>query len=321
MDGSRVMIVNPTAGGGRAGRGWRPLSEQLTAAGWTHAARLTSRPGEAAELCRSALREGATTIVAAGGDGTLNEVANGFWAPDGSNTPVRPGARLGFLPLGTGSDFARSAAVTRDNAVATLVAGKVAAIDVGRVEFRDLGGQPELRYFLNVADLGLGGETALRAKSTPKLLGPLVTYLIAAIRSIIAHRPRLVTLRLDGADPIQAPISMVVVANSCWFGGGMHVVPDAVLDDGQLDVLYIAGAARGALLFNLLPRVYRGKHLGHPMVHHQRAAAVVVESDAHFPLEADGDYLGTTPAAFSVIPRGLWVIVPAHWSGAADTTA
>jgi YegS/Rv2252/BmrU family lipid kinase len=308
-----VVIVNPTAGNNRAGRAWAAVSRRLEQVGVEHTACLTQRPGQATELCRAALAEGVETIVAAGGDGTLNEVANGFFVPNEPGTLTRPAARLGFLPLGTGSDFARSLGIERRTAVTTLAMDHAALVDVGHVAFHDHHGAPAQRFFLNVADLGLGAETAVRVNRAPKRLGPFATYLIGALRAIVAYRPYTASLRLDDADPIHAPMGLVVVANGRYFGGGMPIVSDAELNDGCLDVVWLAGTSRRRLLFDLLPKLYRGAHLDHPAVRRRRATTLTVESNRRMPLEVDGEAIGQAPATFSILPATLPILTPAPY--------
>ncbi len=314
MEGTCVVIVNPAAGGGRARRQWPAISRRLTEAGCAHTAILTRQPGEAIELCRTVLRDRARLVVAAGGDGTLNEVANGFFSATGDNSILHADACLGVLPLGTGSDFARALGITRPEAgIPPLVAAETALLDVGRVDFQD---QRELlasRYFMNVADLGLGAASAERVNRSPKVLGGLVSYLISAIRAIMAYRPQEVAVRLDGSEPIRGPMGIVVVANSRYFGGGMLVAPGAKPDDGLFDVLCLTGAGRTQMLTDLLPKVYRGAHIPHPAVRLERATSVTVKSHERFPLAMDGEPIGTGPATFTMLPRALRFVVPQGW--------
>ncbi len=310
MLGSCVVIVNPAAGDGHAGRQWPELSRRLAAAGCGHTAIHTSRPGEATGLCRALLHSGRDYIVAAGGDGTLNEVLNGFFDITAGDRPINPEARLGVLPLGTGSDFGRTFGMhAQDDAIRALAAGTWRLVDAGRVDMEPAGG-PTFRYFVNVADLGLGAETAYRVNRAPKRLGAFVAYLLGAVRSIAAHRPRLISLQIDGAMPIEEMMGMVVVANSRFFGGGMPVAPHAAPEDGYFDVLWLAGTSRGQLLLDLLPRLYRGTHLHHPAVRTRRATTLRVTCRDRLLLETDGEQIGAAPVNFHIVPRAIRVVVP-----------
>jgi YegS/Rv2252/BmrU family lipid kinase len=309
MNDSCVVIVNPAAGSGRAGRAWSRISQQLTQAGRSHVTHWTRRRGDATLLCRDALLEGATTIVAAGGDGTMNEVLNGFWDEDGRPRLGSPDTRLGILPLGTGADFARSLGIGRGaRAIPALVAGATIAVDIGRVDFQTTRGEQTHRYFANVADLGLGAKTALLVQLGPRRLGAVATYLMGAIRAVLAYRPQEISITLDQGDARRIETGLIVVANARYFGGGMPVAPPAQLDDGLLDVLQLAPASKRRLLLDELPKLYRGTHLRHPAVEHARAKRITIESATSFPLEVDGEPVGTAPASFTVLPRALHVI-------------
>ena len=312
MPDSCVVIVNPAAGDGRAGRQWPGLSRRLAAAGCAHSAIHTSRPGEATGLCRALLHSGRDYVVAAGGDGTLNEVLNGFFDAVENDRPINPEARLGVLPLGTGSDFGRTFGMhAQDDAIRALAAGTWRLVDAGRVDLEPPEGRTSRRYFLNVADLGLGAETAYRVNRAPKRLGAFAAYLLGAVRTIAAHRPRLVSLQIDDAALIEEMMGIVVVANNRFFGGGMRVAPHAEPDDGYLDVLWLAGTSRGRLLVDLLPKLYRGTHLGHPAVRLRRASTVRVTCRDRLLLETDGEQIGAAPVTFRIVPGAIRVVVPA----------
>lgn len=311
MPDTCVVIVNPAAGNGRAGRNWPEVSRQLTAAGCRHTAVFTSRPGEATGLCRALLHSGRHYIVAAGGDGTLNEVLNGFFHPSDDDRLIAPEAQLGVLPLGTGSDFCRSMDMhSRDQALQALATGMCRSVDIGHVDFSAPNSQSAGRYFINVADLGLGAEAAYRINRASKRFGAFLSYLNGAVRAIAAHRPQVVSLQFDNEPAIEEPMGLVVVANSRFFGGGMPIIPHAVPDDGHLDVLSLQGVSRGRLLVDLLPKLYRGAHLGHPAVHVRRATSVRIASSGPMLLETDGEQIGSAPATFRVLPRILRVVAP-----------
>lgn len=311
MPDACVVIVNPAAGNGRAGRDWPALSRRLTAAGCLHTAVFTSRPGEATGLCRALLLSGRHYIVAAGGDGTLNEVLNGFFDPSGDDRLIAPEAQLGVLPLGTGSDFCRSIGIhRRDHALQALATGECRYMDLGRVDFGSPHNPVTGRYFINVADLGLGAEAAYRINRASKRFGAFLSYLTGAVRAIIAHRPQVVSLQFDNDTPHEEPMGLVVVANSRFFGGGLPIIPHARSDDGHFDVLWLQGASRGRLLLDLLPKLYRGAHLSHPAVQVRRATRVRITSPGPLLLETDGEQIGHAPATFRILPGILRIVAP-----------
>lgn len=310
MAKSCVVIVNPVAGRGRAGRAWPELAQLLAEHGLEHTTSFTQAPGDAIELCRAALRTGAQTVVAAGGDGTLNEIVNGF-VDRTTDAPFNPHARVGFIPLGTGSDFARSLGIGRNRAaIRQLCESSVRHVDIGRIDMSLPGGPSTTRYFANVAFAGLGVETNEYARRSPKLLGGFAAYLVGVVRSILSHRSRHVSLSLDHGLPVSGPMSIVAAANNRYFGAGMLVAPDAQPDDGFLDVLWLGHATRRRLLIDLLPKLYRGAHQGHPAVRYARAKRITITSSEQLRLNLDGEATGEAPATITVVPRALPIIAP-----------
>jgi YegS/Rv2252/BmrU family lipid kinase len=311
-----VLIVNPAAGAGRCGREWPKIERRLIAAGIRYEISVTEKRGDATWLASTALRAGAERIIAVGGDGTANEVANGFFYPDGAeDTLISPDACLGYVALGTGQDLARNLAL-RGNPVDQLIAmlqphAVARTIDLGRAGFAGVGGRETRRYFLIGADLGLGGETtaALEA-STPwfRQAGGYAAYLAAAISAIVGHQPAPATITVDGEALDPARVNIVYVANGPFIGGGMRMAPEALLDDGLFDVIIARDVGKLGLLFQLLPAIYRGAHLNHPAVQHFRARRVRVETGARLLLQLDGEQPGRAPADFTIVPRSLKVL-------------
>jgi diacylglycerol kinase (ATP) len=303
-----VLIVNPAAGNGRCARTWPSWARRLAAAGVAHSTVFTTRPGDATRLTREALLDGAETVVAVGGDGTANEVVNGFF--DGDEA-INPSARFGILPAGTGVDLSRMLGLRGPMAIAALgPSGQTGAIDLGRVRFVAYGGQVRSRYFVNGGDLGVGGETAALAQKGSKAFGGFVAYLTAAIRAIVEHQPRLVRYSIDDGPTIEARVDTIFVTNGRYIGGGMIVAPPARVDDGALDVLVLRAVSKLDLLFRLLPAIYRGTHLRHPSVQHVQARRVSVQTSEPLLLQIDGEQPGMAPAEFVVLPGILRVALP-----------
>lgn len=304
------VIVNPAAGGGRAGREWPALATSLGAAGVAFAPCVTCGPGDAARCARAAVTAGATTIAVVGGDGTLNEVVDGCLAleSEGRSTPL---PTLALLPIGTGADFARGLGIRSGAAaLATLARGKERPIDAGRVAFFDAAGTERVRHFVNVADFGLGPATSEQTPRDHRRFGT-AAFLWGALVAIAGYAPVPARVEIDGVLAYEGPSSIVVVANGQRFGGGMRVAPKARLDDGLFDIVMLGAVTRRALLTGLLPRIYRGTHLRHPAVHLGRGAQVTVGATAPFPLELDGEVVGFAPARFEVLPCALRVLAPA----------
>jgi diacylglycerol kinase (ATP) len=293
--GPMVVIANPRAGGGKVGRHLPEIERILTGAGLSYRVVRTTHPGHATNIARDALARGERYLVAAGGDGTVHEVVNGMF-DDGR--PVAAGAVLGVVAAGSGCDFARSFGLPGDTlqAARRLAGDQVRPVDVGRVTFTD-GAAEVTRYFPNIAEAGLGGAVVARTARLPASLGS-ARYLAGFWLTLPGFRPATVRLEADG-HAYQWRAFNVVVANCRFYGGGMQISPKSQPDDGALDVLVMTGPKSDA--FTTVPKVYRGTHLPHRNIAELRASRVRVETDPPFPIEADGETLGTTPATFEII--------------------
>jgi diacylglycerol kinase (ATP) len=253
---------------------------------------MSRKPGDLTELARTA---DATRLVVVGGDGAINEVVNG-----------RRDVELAVIPQGTGSDFVRSHGIPRafDDAVAVARDGVSRSCDLGLVSFRE--GE---RWFANVASVGMSGAVAKRANSMSKALGGRGTFLYALVREFLRWQNTEVTVRLDEATR-SGPMHDVIVANGRWHGGGMRLAPDASQDDGLFDVVLIGDVGKVDFV-TTAPKLYSGRHLGHPKVELLRSATVEVDAAEPLPIETDGEVVGTTPARFEIAPGALRVRVPA----------
>lgn len=301
------VIVNPAAGNGRAGRRWPSFAAEIARHGYEIRPNFTFGPSDATRLARQLASEGARTIVCVGGDGTANEIVNGLI--DGDH-PVNPQTRLALIPCGTGKDLGRTLG-TRDveSTLRALADNSTALIDVGRVSYRDTTtGEMSSRLFANVADTGIGAETAARINRSSKRLGGFVSYLSGAVRSIAAFKPWNVSVEVDGEQLYAGSTGMVVFANARYFAGGMKVAPEASLCDGMLDIFVLEGVGMRAMLTSLLPRVYRGKHIGQPGVIFTTGRQATVYCAAGMQLELDGEQVGRTPVTVDVLPGALRVV-------------
>lgn len=302
-----LVIVNPRSRNGATGRRWAGLEAQIRSALGPVESEVTRGPRDAERLAREAVRSGVERLLVAGGDGTLGEVVSGLLGAG-----LGGYAELGMLPLGTGSDYARSLGVPREleAALECIAAGQTRRVDAGRVRFRGQRGEERVACFANVASFGISGLVDQIVNRSSKFLGGRVSFLLAALRAILRFRSERIALRVDGELVEDAPLVLATAANGRWFGAGMHVAPRASLDDGLFDVVVVKDLSKPALLMKL-PRLYAGTHLEDPAVRLVRGR--IVEADAapgRVPLELDGEPLGTLPARFEVLPGALRVIAP-----------
>lgn len=299
-----IIVVNPAAGGGRTGREWSGVSAQLRADGLRFDAALTGRPGDAAGIARLAAEEGRSLIVAAGGDGTVHEVVNGLL-----QAGERAQTRLGMLPMGTGSDLCRTFGIPLEpvSAAAVLQAGHTRRIDAGRLTCAGPSGTVR-RYFVNIADAGIGGDVADFVNRGFRVINGQVTFSLAAVLTLLRWRNPRLHLDLDG-ETLELVSQQVVVANCEYYGGGMRIAPAAVPDDGLFDVV-ISGDLGILETLRLLARVRAGAHLSHPKLERRLARRVEVSSERRVGVDADGERPGDLPAVFEVVPSALELVVP-----------
>lgn len=290
-------IVNPIAAGGRGARVWPRVRPILREAGWQLIESFTERRGHAIEL---AAASSAHTIIAVGGDGTANEVANGILRARGPRMGAGH-AVFGVVPVGTGSDFARAMGLSRDPiaAAATLVGARPRPVDVGEVNGR---------YFLTIAGAGFDGEVARQVNTWPKLLGGTMMYVLGILKMLVTYSPVNVEITVDGTAQRER-LFMIAVGNTAWNAGGMWTVPPARPDDGVLDIM-IAGPLTRLETLVVLPKVFSGRHLEHPKVRQARATQIRVTGEVPLAIQADGESVGRLPATFTVHRSALAVLAP-----------
>jgi len=294
--GPLVLIANPRAGRGKVDAALPQVERVLRDEGLDYRIVRTTHPGHAIEVARDALRNGERFLVAAGGDGTVHEVVNGMIQ---NGTPIAPDAVLGVVAAGSGCDFARTFGLPGDagSAARRLAGDRVRVIDVGTVTCT-YGDVERTRYFVNIAEAGLGAAVVARTARLGRFLGA-ARYAGGFWLTLPGFRPAPVRLDADGHAFAWRAFN-VVVANCRFYGGGMQISPKSDPADGLLDVLVMTGPKSDA--FSTLPKVYRGTHLPHRDIAELRAGRIHLDADQPFPVEADGEVLGTTPVSFGIIP-------------------
>ncbi len=319
-DAQTVLVVNPMSQNGALGEQWSYLSG-LIRRELAFEEVMTEGPGDATRLTREALERGAERVVAIGGDGTINEVVNGFFE-DGK--PVAPDSALGILPFGTGGDFRKTIHIPKDfpKAAAILARGRTQRIDVGQLEFMTRDGQKATRIFANISSFGISGvvdRLVNEAWKSPigeissKKLGGRLSFMLATARAGLTYKNQHVRLVFDDDESgaVDTIINTVAVANGRYFGGGMFIAPDAELDDGLFDVVAIGDLSIRDFVFNGY-RLYNGTHIGMDKVSHRRVKKVTAEplDNEIVELDVDGETPGILPATFTLLPNALNLVVP-----------
>lgn len=283
-----VAILNPNAGSGRTAPRLPRGVEALE----------TKAPGHAIELTRDAIKRGAQTIIAVGGDGTINEVVNGFFE---NEQPIGNDATLSIIPRGTGSDFCRTLNKT--------YSGEKRMVDLMKVRYTAADGSKRVRYAINVASFGMSGAVAARVNESSKPLGGTITFLFATLQTALKFSGNFVMLQLDNSKTIEAKITNAAVGNGQYHGAGMWVCPGAMIDDGLLDVTVIRYLSLPELVRNV-PVLYNGGILSHAKVESYRVKHVKAESREPALIEIDGEPLGHLPMEISVLPQAIRVLMP-----------
>ena len=298
------VIVNPESNKGRTRKRWAEIKEGLKSFLREFKFEFTEKPFHATVLTRQAIKEGSDLVIGVGGDGTMNEIANGFF--EGLRI-INPEATLGIVPSGTGCDLTKSLGIPAGlrNALKVITAAPSVRMDVGKVRFKSHQGIDEERYFLNVADFGLGGEV-VRKVNQRRLERKASSYVRCLVETMARYKNKRVRIRVDGRDVPEGEYLIGAVANGKIFGKGMRIAPGARLDDGLFDAVLVRG-------FRFLEfclhgwKLINGSHLSHRKVGLFRGRRVEAwpEADEEVLLELDGEQLGRLPAVFEVIPRNF----------------
>lgn len=297
------FVVNPRSANGRTGKRWLEINAKIARAlsGTAHA--FTQRPMDAAALTARALKEGYRCIVAVGGDGTINEVVNGFFE---DRKLLSPGACLGVIPQGTGGDFRRTFGWDLDlkAAVDRVAAEPTLPLDIGVLECLTDAGEPIVRYFANVCSFGISGLVDREVNRSSKMLGGKLSFAIASIRALLKYRDRPVRFSVDGGKPELASITTLAVANGRYFGGGMCVAPEAMPSDGFFDVTIWRGYGLSDFVLKS-KALYSGSHTRLSGTRCLRCRTLEAESEQEVLLDADGEPVGKLPCKISLISGAI----------------
>ncbi len=285
------LIVNPTAGNGRTQKVLIDVEAELKRQGISFRKTLTTRPGHAAEIAREAAARGGARVIVLGGDGTFGEAANGLVGTD---------AVMYFASCGTGNDFVKALGLPKDpvEALKIQLASPTRTIDCGRVNDR---------VFLNVAGTGFDIEVLRQTERFRDHFKGLTAYLLGLVAALRHFRPVDATITANGRT-FRRKITIAVVANGRYIGGGMLVAPAADLSDGLFDVSYVDEVSRRKIL-RLLPKFVTGKYLSLPIAHAMRVEAFEIAAPGMV-IDLDGELIPMERARFGVLPAALRIACP-----------
>jgi YegS/Rv2252/BmrU family lipid kinase len=303
-----AAVVNPSSANGKTGKEWSAIQSALESELGKINVFLTENQLHAVELTRQALKLGAKTVISVGGDGTLNEVVNGFFE---AGKPLNNSAALAVVSRGTGADFVRSCAFpgTIHEIAYAIKTGTPQPCDVIRATLKPVDGALPERYVINVADVGVGGLVVNFVNGNSKYLGGTLSFFLASLRATLWEYKNVpLRIKLDGELISEnIPHYFVAIANGRYFGGRMHVAPDAKLNDGLFDVVLV-GDLTLAEKIRFATKLYRGKAEQLHKIHLLRGTRLQVTSDDIVFIEADGELVGTTNALFEIVPSAIKLI-------------
>jgi len=300
-----LIIVNPNAAGGKASTIFKQIHDRLVEKLGEFIVAVTKTPEEVAEHLKEAASADITRLIALGGDGTNHAVVNAI-----AQNPEL-GMTFGCLPVGTGRDWSRSLGIPSDpsEAVDWLASAQAVPCDFGKVEYRDTRHEGKLvsRIFLNISSAGVSGEVAGRVNRAKRRTS--ATFLKATIATLLKYKPQRIVVKCDGAPFYSGLSYLLVVANGRFFGRGMWVAPQALINDGLFDVVVVEGMSRIKILL-ALQTVFSGKHLERSDVHLARAVDVHVHSeDGPLGMELDGEEAHGQDLQFTLIPGAIKILL------------
>jgi YegS/Rv2252/BmrU family lipid kinase len=300
-----LAIVNPNAGNGKGKKDWDRISGLFQNNQIDLETKFTEKKGHAIEYAREGISEGFRKLIAVGGDGTLNEIVNGVFIQDYCSPKD---VIISMIPVGTGNDWGRMFGIplVYEGAVQVIKEGKLMLHDIGLVSFYQ-GDKKEKRYFINIAGLGFESIVVKKTnKQKDKGKSNKAIYFYNLLSSLLMYRLTPADITIDGKKST-SKIFSINVGNGRYCGGGMRQTPDALPDDGLLDITVIKEMGKLEVIRSL-KLLYDGTILSHPKVDGYRSNNLTVTSETLLYVEADGESLGHTPAEFSIIPSAVNVV-------------
>jgi diacylglycerol kinase (ATP) len=290
----RTVIFNPFAKSERAG----PLWYELYKVARKCKIKLTKGPGNATKKARKAAEKGSQVVIAAGGDGTINEVLNGI---------VGTNAVLGIIPIGSVNVLARQLKIPTDieGAWKVIEGGKVQTLDLVKVEY-SFSGERLIRYFLQLAGVGLDAQIVKKVTWERKMKWGPLSYVFETFRSINSPVPE-IKVFID--DKEQQPASFVLIGNGNYYGGPISVFHKASMTDGLLDICLFQSAGYLDILI-YLQAILRGTQSSTSGIRYEHGKKISLSSSSEVPLEIDGEFIGFLPAEITIIPKALKILAP-----------
>lgn len=293
------VIVNPNSANRRTGKIWEYIKKELEKNIGKFDFKFTTAPFDATLISRDAVKSGYEMIVAVGGDGTVNEVVNGFFEND---KIINSEITLGIISRGTGSDLIKTLGISKEisQAVEKLKGRNVERCDLGKINFVDKDDKEVTRYFINIADFGMGGETVDRVNKTTKFFGGFISFLWGTLITSIKYKNKMASLNIDDKIKFEGKIKNIAIANGRFFGGGMEIAPTAKMDDGFFEVVIISDISYFKGL-RIMQKIYKGELIENEKVKYLKGKIISATSSEVVLIDVDGEQPGKLPAKFEIL--------------------
>lgn len=298
------IVVNPVAGSGKAGKIATNILQKIrNQSDSVVNLTFTEKKNDATAITREAIAKGVRMIIAVGGDGTINEVVNGFFRGD---EQLNPSCELGIINCGTGGGYARTLGIPKDleQQINLVLKPGSMDLDIGRISYQDFSGKHSIRLFVNECQVGIGSKVASAVGKNYKLFGGALAFGIMATVQAILIKPLPLDLLYDNEPVRKLSLIGLVVGNGIECAGGMKLTPDAKLNDGLFDVLSMHEMSTFQRLLNL-SKVYSGTHIQSSYFSVKRCKTIKIRSDNKVTLESDGEVLGYSPFEISILPSAI----------------
>jgi len=300
------IVINPSAGNGKAKRIAQSLLQKIkSSCDFEININFTTGKIDATLITRKAIMDGASMIIAVGGDGTINEVVNGFFQ---NEKPLNPICELGVINCGTGGGYARTlnSPHSIELQIEQLLQPGSRILDLGRISYTESAGTKAERLFVNECQVGIGCKVAQSVGRKSKIFGGTIAFGISATLFALFMKPVKLKVGFDEDDLKELTLIGLVVGNGTECAGGMKLTPDAKLNDGYFDVLLMNEMQVSDRMLNL-SKVYSGKHILSPFFSVKKCKKLQIRSDFDLSLESDGEILGNSPFDIQVLPSAIRV--------------
>lgn len=305
MDKKIMIVVNPAAAGGKTAKIWPKKSIYFKKEFSDFDEVYTKKAGDAVEIARKAVEENYDYIMSVGGDGTVNEIINGMLSA--KNGPKK--TKLIIYPLGTGSDLSRALNLPHnvEEFIALIRRENSKSIKAVEARFSNHKQQREKRYFLNVADCGMGAEVAKKLNKSSKTIDGSLSYLLKIFQTLFNYKNKEIKVEADGNLLYQGKANTVIIAHGNYFGGGIKIAPEAELFVDKLNLVLLKDFSKFGIIINLI-KGYKGNHLDHPLVESYLVDTIKIKAAEKVELELDGESIGSTDAEFKISEKDISIL-------------